>query len=168
MPQAPGLELETDNEQQQRDADLGDTGDLFRILDQAKELRADQCARDDVPKRRAELQAAEQGHKDERSAKHDRAAFEDRGCCLGSFGGRGHCDDSIAASNARNGSRIAPWRALRGRAGASAATPGQPLSSCSPASQRLSVSIARDTSSCVQPRLCRSTNAADAWPKAQA
>ena len=36
------------------------------------------------------------------------------------------------------------------------------------ASQRLSSSIASDTSSWVRPRRCRSTSAAEAWPKAQA
>ncbi len=50
--------------------------------------------------------------------------------------GVGHFADPIAASSALNGSRIAPWRDFRERAGARVASSGQsPGSSLSPASQ---------------------------------
>ena len=72
----------------------------------------DQRAGDDIAEGRAELQPAEQGDEDQRGAEHDRAAFKDCGRRLGRFGGRRHLAASIAASSARNGSRIAPWRRL--------------------------------------------------------
>ena len=44
---------------------------------------------------------------------------------LGDFRGRAHLACSSAARSARNGSRIAPWRAVLARAGASASKPVQ-------------------------------------------
>ena len=112
-PQAARLKLQTDDEQQQRDADLGDAGKLLRILNETQDLRADECTSDDVTEGRAEPQPPEQGDENERGAEHDRAAFQDRGRCFGRLRRRRHRADSIAASKARNGSRIAACRALR-------------------------------------------------------
>ena len=136
-----------------------------------RSLRPDQRPGDDVAEGRAELQPAEQRDEHQRGAEHDRAAFEDCGGRLRGFGGRRHRADSIAASSARNGSRIAPWRDLRGRAGASAVDAG-PVARSRPArcaSQRLSTTSASATSSWVRPtRVLMRRSAAEAWPNAQA
>src|SRR6185295_433470 len=166
-PQPARLKLEPDDEQQQRDADLGHAGQLLGVADQPERFRPDQRAGDDVAERRAELEAAEQRDEDQRGAEHDRAAFED-----GSRGLRGlrrgrHSASSIAAASARNGRRIAPWRDLRDRAGASAARP-QPGSISPPPSQSVRPASACSTSMRERPIAARSTSAADAWPKAQA
>ena len=66
---------------------------LLRVADQPHHLRPDQRAGDDIAQRRAELELAEQSDEDQRCAKHDRAAFEDRGGGLGRLRGRRHRAD---------------------------------------------------------------------------
>src|SRR5438270_1082502 len=165
-PQAARPKLEADDKEQERDADLGHALDRFRLAEQPKHRGSDQRARDNVAEGRTEAEAAKQHHEEQSGAEQDGAVAEepslDDRC-------RVHRADSIAARSARNGSRIAPCRALRVRAGSSAVIPGHAAgSSSSLASQRLSASIASETSSCVRPRLCRSTSAAEACPNAQA
>ncbi len=167
-PQLARMKFQPDDEQQQRNANFGDAGDLLRVLDKAEQLRSDQRTGDDVAEGRAEPQLPEQSHEYQRRAEHDRAAFEDRGGRLRGFRGRRHRADSIAASSARNGSMIAPWPPSLGRAGSSAAMPGPPAIgriACEPVAQR---KHGVRTSSCVRPRLWRASSAAEACPKAQA
>ncbi len=142
-PQPARLQLQPDDEQQQRDPDLGDPGKLVGVADEPEQMRADQRSGDDIAQRCPELQAAEQGDEDQRGAEHDRTRLEDRPGRLRRLRGAVHCADSIAASKARNGNRIAPCRDLRDRAGASAMRPGHsPASARSPASQALSSTTA--------------------------
>ena len=89
-------------------ADFGDAGELFRVVDQPEQLGPDERAGNDVAKGGAELELAEQGDKHQGGAKHDGAAFEDGGGCLGGLCGRGQPAASIAARSARNGRRMAP------------------------------------------------------------
>ena len=55
-----GLKLEPDDEQQQRDAELGDARQRLGIVDQAEHMRPDQRPADDIAQRRAEPELAEQ------------------------------------------------------------------------------------------------------------
>ena len=58
-PQSARLKLQPDNEQEQRDAEVGDAEQLLRVADQPHDLRTDQRAGDDVAQGGAELQLAE-------------------------------------------------------------------------------------------------------------
>ena len=77
-PQPARLKLETDDEQQQRDADLGDVLDQLRLLEQAEHGRADQRAGHDVAEGGAEPEPAERGHENQRDAEHHCAVAQER------------------------------------------------------------------------------------------
>ena len=104
---------------------ISETLVALRARGRSRARRPDQRAGDDVAEGCAEPEPPEQRDEDQRDAEHHRAALAGCGvaCAVDRLGV--YPQASIAASSARNGSRIAPWRAVRVRAGASAAIPGQ-------------------------------------------
>ena len=109
---------------------ISDTAhDRIGIADQAQRLRADDRSADDIAERRAEPELAEQGDEDQRRAEHEGAARAAVAPAAAASALVQAPASSIAASSARNGSRIAPWRDVRDRAGASASRPQPPGSS---------------------------------------
>ncbi len=168
-PQTTGVKLQSDDEQQQRDPDLGDARHVLGIVDQAEQVRPDEHSANDVAERGAQPELAKQHDEQQRRAEHDRAATEQRAGRLRGLLDLGQRGASIAASSARNGNRIAPWRAVRDRAGASTARPGQLITAMSsPPSQAAMPSIAARASPAVLPRASAPISAADACPKAHA
>jgi hypothetical protein len=70
-PQARGIELESDDEQQQHNAEFREVGGRFHIGDQRQAERADGRAGREIPQHRAQTQPAEnRDHEDRRPEKH--------------------------------------------------------------------------------------------------
>ena len=136
-------------------------------------LRTDDRSANDVAEGRAEPELAEYGDEQQRRAEHERAVDQQG---AGGDLGRGFAASRssrsllIAASNARNGRRMAPWRELRDRAGASAARPGQ-LAGIVARAGKPARRARQRTGDLVRPTvLARLPRAGwrEAWPKAQA
>ena len=74
-PQPRGLELETHEKQQQRDAELGKAAHVFRVGDDAETPRSEQHAGRKVAEDGAELQPLEERHEQDDGQEEDRGEF---------------------------------------------------------------------------------------------
>ena len=72
------MELESDQEEQKHDAEIGDVQHLLGRVDQPEPVRPDQRAGDEIAEHRAEPEAAEQHHEGERRAEHDDAVAQEK------------------------------------------------------------------------------------------
>jgi hypothetical protein len=67
------MKFKAHEEKQQDDADLRDRQLRFSAADEAKPLRSDQCARDEIAQHRAKSEAAEEHNEQYRRAEEDHA-----------------------------------------------------------------------------------------------
>ena len=79
-PQPVRVQLEPDEEQQERDADFRHRHDRIGLADQPQHLRADDRSADNIAEGRAEPELAEYGDEDQRRAEHERAVHEQVAC----------------------------------------------------------------------------------------
>src|SRR5205085_184562 len=77
-PQPARAQLQSDDEQQERDAELGDAQLRLGIADQPEHLRSDQRAGDEKPQRLPQPDFAEQQYEHEREAEQE-DAIDQRG-----------------------------------------------------------------------------------------
>ena len=75
-PQARRLQLETDDEEQQHDAELCDFRDVADVVDEAQAPRSDDEARRHVAEDRAEVQQSEQRYREYGGGEQDRGLGE--------------------------------------------------------------------------------------------
>jgi hypothetical protein len=85
-PQPRQVELESDDEQKQHDAELGDLHDLVAVGKEAEPKRSDDQTRGQVAEDGAVLEAPKQGHGDHRRREKDQGLDVDGCFCVLSHG----------------------------------------------------------------------------------